>query len=100
MIGAISLNDDLAQGHLQILVHAAADTAIGQRQGFALFGGNQRIVNVHRTKVIDHNHQPQAVIFGQQPIDQGGFPCTQIAAQHRDWQAIHLKRVQRWADRM
>ncbi|MNQ86837.1 hypothetical protein D3C85_1020390 [compost metagenome] len=63
----------------EITLHSAADAAVGQADGGLGLADDQLAIDIDGTEVVDHHRHAQAVVAGEDAVQQGGLAGAEEA---------------------
>ena len=66
----------------QIAAYSTADAAIVHFKDFFVGIHNQLVVDANFAIFVDDHGNFFAMLIGQNPIEQGGFACSEISSEH------------------
>ena len=68
----------------QVTAHGAADAAVVHFEDFFVGFHEQIVIDADFAELVDDNRITLTVVFGQDPVEKGGFSGSEIARQNGD----------------
>ena len=88
VIEAITPLHQVADDPNQIAAHRAADAAVVHLEDLLIGINYQLVVDAHLAELVDDHRHLEAVLVGEDPVEQGRLAGTEVTGEHGHWQTL------------